>query len=659
MENISDESAPVEEIAPAVNDEHTAPVSATASTAIDSTAEAMKKERRFLLLFGALIIGVTFWYLQFATQSVCCGDFDAYYHFRWSRMLLDGARAGQFPPSFDALPLTTLNAKDYVDHHFLFHVFQIPFTLVGDFQYSAKLGTWLFACLAVFSCYWLLVRYRISYPLVWLIAILGSAAPFLYRIHMGKAMSVSIVFLIAGIYLLFERRYKWLLPLAFVFALTYDMFLLLWVAAAFWTAVVLWVERRIEWRPLLFVFIGSLLGYVINPYFPLNLQLLYQHLVIKVTVKDFSTAVGGEWYPYNTLEFLGNCGPAFAAMIAGYIAFRDSTEKDQQRPLFFLLFSTFLMLVNMRWRRFSEYWPPFAFVFAAFALQPLVERLRARAALAPAVAEKDAPQPDEPPRAAPRVDGAGRSWDKHEAAMVGILIGASLYLFALVTHLNAALKGALLTAGALLAVFVYMWMRGWTRALVMAAALFAFAFMGWYHHITVKDIAGMPGPDRYRAGMEWITKNVPKGELVYNADWDDFPKLFFYDPTRPFVAGLDPTYLLDRNKELMEHYERIGTGKEEDPGPIIREKFCLGEGDARRCARYVFMDHEHEAFFNNALDSGWFEVAYEDDDCSILRIRDEKGDAATRQPPAQPDAAEQGRRRRTGGRRAERRRAKG
>ncbi len=382
MENINGEAVPAEESAAAA--ERAAHPARAAAVVPEAAARALARERLFVLLFGALVIGVAFWSLQFATDSVCCGDFDAYYHFRWSRMLFDGALAGRFPPSFDALPLTTLNAHDYVDHHFLFHVFQIPFTLFGDMQYGAKLGTWLFACLAVFALHWLLVRYRVSYPLVWLVLILGSAAPFLYRIHMGKAMSVSIVLLVAGIYLLFERRYAWLLPLAFVFALTYDMFLLLWVAAGVWTAVVLWGERRVEWRPLAFVVGGSLLGYVVNPYFPLNLQLIYQHVAMKVTAKDFSTAVGGEWYPYNTLEFIANCGPAFAAMIVGYVAFRDSTREEQRRPLFFLLFATFLMLVNMRWRRFSEYWPPFAVVFAAFALQPFIERMRARYSAAPA-----------------------------------------------------------------------------------------------------------------------------------------------------------------------------------------------------------------------------------------------------------------------------------
>ena len=646
MENISGEALPAETPTPitehAAKQETATPPRAPVIS--HAASEALAKERLYLLVFGALVIGVAFWYLQFATQSICCGDFDAYYHFRWSRMLWEGLWTGHFPPSFDALPLTTLNAKDYVDHHFLFHVFQIPFTFIGDFQHGAKIGTWLFACLAVFSCYWLLLRYRISAPLVWLVAILGSSAPFLYRIHMGKAMSVSIVMLVAGIYLLFRRKYVWLLPLAFIFALTYDMVLLLLAGAGLWLLVVAWGEREFNrevGRAIVgvgLVVAGIILGNVINPYFPHNLQLLTEHALMKITVKDFSTAVGGEWYPYSTLEFLANCGPAFGAMVVGYIAFRDSTEKQAERPLFFLLFATFLMLVNMRWRRFSEYWPPFAILFAAFALQPFIERMRARAALGittdannanvatDTTDTTDEARASEETRSAPPVAGAWSSWDEHEAATVGIIVGALLYIVSLYTFMNVAVKGAIFAAFALLAAIVYLWGRGWGRGLVMAAALAVFGMMSWYHHITVNDIAGMPGPDRYRGGMEWIKQNVPPGEPVFNSDWDDFPKLFFYDPTRPFIAGLDPTYLLDKNPELMKIYERIGRGEEEDPGPAMKEKFCVGEGDARRCARYIFSDHEHEPLFNNALDSGWFDVAYEDEDSTILRLRDAKGD---------------------------------
>ncbi|HEX8721977.1 MAG TPA: hypothetical protein VF736_15185 [Pyrinomonadaceae bacterium] len=545
-----------------------------------------------LLAVGALLVGAVFWYLQFSTGSLCCGDYDAYYHFRWSRMLYEGMRAGHFPPSFDALPLTTLNPRDYVDHHFLFHLLQIPFTFFRDFETGAKVGTWLFACLAVLSCYWLMLRNRLSYPLVWLVALVGSSSPFLYRMNMGKAMSVSIVFLVVGLHLLFERKYRWLLPLSFVFALAYDMFALLVAATLMWAFVVLWSERRVEWKPVVFVAAGSLLGFVINPYFPHNFRLLYEHLAIKVTAKDFSTTVGSEWYPYSTWEFLGNCGVALAAMAAGYLAFRDSADRTRQRALLLLLFSTLLMVVNMRWRRFAEYFPPFAVLFAAFALEPVISRARARHT-------SREPAEDEPLELDPRPE-------------------------------PARVENA----------------RAWELIFVATAFVLVAAPMVWYARVTAQDIAGMAGPDYYKGGGEWLSKNAERGELIVNTDWDDFPKLFFYNPQLAYVSGLDPTYLLDKDRKLAELHAKITIAKDlsdeevANLGPLIRDNFCVGEGAARRCARYVFTDHEHEDFYNDALDSGWFDEVYTDDDCSILRIREQKGPPPPDNAPPATDGQE-------------------
>lgn len=556
-----------------------------------AAAQAQTREAALYLLVGAVFIGFAFWWLQFSTPSICCGDFDAYYHFKWSRMLWEGIRSGHFPPTFDVLPLTTLNSKDYVDHHLLFHVLQIPFTWFSDMRLGAKVGTWLFASLAVFSCYWMIVRQRLSYPLVWLIALLGCAAPFLYRMNMGKAMSISIAMLVIGIHLLFERRYVWLLPLAFVFALTYDMVFLLWIAAGVWAVVIAWSEAfdddgpaatfggaGTDWRARAanvfrstglrwaaagvgFVVVGTVLGYVINPYFPHNLQLVYEHFIIKVRAGDFPTRVGNEWYAYDSWEFLGNCLLAFAAMVCGYVAFSGTDRRGTQRALFFLVFATVLLVVNARWRRFSEYWPPFAILFAAFSLQPLFDGARAHIRRLPSdVLDELQPFLDAQQRPA----AAEREQRERRAEYVA----ASL-------------------VAAVLGVLLFYNMR-----------------------VTAKDIAGMAGPEHYRGSMAWISKNVPRGELIFNTDWDDFPKMFYYDAEHPVVSGLDPTYLFDQNRPLAELYERIGTGKEENPGPLIRERFCLGEGPTRRCARYVFTDREHEEFINIALDSGWFDAIY-------------------------------------------------
>jgi hypothetical protein len=107
--------------------------------------------------------------------------------------------------------------------------------------------------------------------------------------------------------------------------------------------------------------------------------------------------------------------------------------------------------------------------------------------------------------------------------------------------------------------------------------------------------------------------------MVFNTDWDDFPRLFYYDPTHVYASGLDPTYLMDKNPDLSRLYDRITTGEEEDPGPLIRDRFG---------ARWIFSDNtkDHDGFFDNAMRSGWFDRVYEDGDCSVLHIRDQKNE---------------------------------
>ena len=531
--------------------------------------------RYLQLIAGGAAIGLIFWRLQFSTKSICCGDFDGYYHIMWSRMLWEGIRSRHFPPLFTWLPLTTLNPKNYVDHHFLFHIFQIPFTWFRDLRLGAKIASTIFASLAVFSCYWFLVYHRIRYVLVWLVALLACSAPFLYRMNMAKAPPFAIIYLIIGIYLLFRRKYWPLLPLAFVFTLTYDMFVLLIVAAFAWGVVIGWTERRIEWWPVALVLLGVAAGLVINPYFPRNLYLLYEHLKVKLTFSDFSTKVGQEWYPYETWEFLGNSLVACVAMVAGYIAFDPADRKRSHYPLFFLIFSTALMVMTARWKRIAEYWPPFAILFAAFALQPWIEGARSAFNSLP----KDILDELEP------------FLDRHEPAEAAGVEQRN----ELVRTLAAAVV-----------------------AVALGIALF-FNLLA-----TTRDIANSEPADHYKAGMQWVRANVPPGEIVFNTDWDDFPRLFYFDPTHRYVSGLDPTYLYDRNAELSKLYDQITLGEEEDPGPLIRERFG---------AHYVFTDTSHQDFYSNAVNSGWFEVVHEEKDCIVLRLREQKVEP----PPEQND----------------------
>ena len=113
--------------------------------------------------------------------------------------------------------------------------------------------------------------------------------------------------------------------------------------------------------------------------------------------------------------------------------------------------------------------------------------------------------------------------------------------------------------------------------------------------------------------------------------------MFFYDTKHNYVWGLDPNYLYSENPDLYKLIENINSGKTEDPAPIIREKFG---------ARYIFSEAKDNVdFVANCLKSGWCEMAYEDDEARILKIRDQKGappnDETDEGEPPTPDELKQ------------------
>lgn len=545
------------------------------------------------LLFGFFAIVLIMTLLQFSTKAICCGDWDGYYHIRWSSLLWESFKSGHWLPEFVWLPLTVLNAGDYADHHFLFHLLQIPFLWFFEPVMAAKIAAICYGSLAIFSAYWLMFRYKIDYLLIWLAALLTCASSFLFRINMAKAPPLTIIITIIGIYLLFERKYVWLLPLMFVFVWTYSLFPLLVFAAFFWTAITAWNERRFEWRPLAYTLGGMVLGNIINPYFPQNLYLFSEHFFEKFKVgSDFVVSVGGEWYPYSGQELLLNFPIALIAMLIGYILFAPKNGKLPEKSTFFLMFVTVLLVAQFRSKRFAEYFPPFAVLFAAFSwrdfLTPLVAQMPEdfRRGLENYLDVENKPKQ----RGTSEIIKQAAVW------LVGIFL--VLWLFYNLHGIN---------------------------------------FAGLQETGLIETLRGNEANDKYQRATDWAKANIPEGERIFNCNWDDFPKLFFFDTTHNYVYGLDPNYLYTQNPELSKLIPDITSGKITEAAPIIREKFG---------ARFIFNDaKENVEMVAKCLDSGWCEMAYQDDEAMFLKIRDVRGappnEAAGTDAPPTPEEEKQ------------------
>jgi len=163
--------------------------------------ETEKAVRVIYLIFGLVATLMVMTFLQTRTDAICCGDWDGYYHIRWSALLWENFSHGKWLPTFEWLPLTVLNPKDYADQHFLFHLLQIPFLWFFEAETAAKVAAVFFSTLAIFSVYWLLFRYEVKHQLIWFAAIMTCANAFFYRMNMAKAPPLTIIITVLVIHM--------------------------------------------------------------------------------------------------------------------------------------------------------------------------------------------------------------------------------------------------------------------------------------------------------------------------------------------------------------------------------------------------------------------------------------------------------------------------
>lgn len=122
--------------------------------------------------------------------------------------------------------------------------------------------------------------------------------------------------------------------------------------------------------------------------------------------------------------------------------------------------------------------------------------------------------------------------------------------------------------------------------------------------------------DRYAAAALWLRANTPPETRIFQTDWDDFTRLFFYNTAAVYTVGLDPTYMELYDASLFDEWVDITKGRVDDPGAIIHERFG---------AEYAFSDLKHEGFIEEAAADPYLKEIYRDDDAVIFAVvMDEK-----------------------------------
>lgn len=325
-----------------------------------------------LFLTFALILGIA----QFSTPGL--PGTDGYYHIRMAELM----RQEGLKPDFPYLPQTVLNASEFYNHHFLFHVLLIPFTFLGPI-FGAKLAAVVFSALALLAIWRLLKGQNVPYAALWALGLLVVSDAFLYRMSLPRAQSLSLAVLASGLYWMLEGKAQRLVLLGFIYVWLYNAFILLPVLALLFALAKWAVEGKLNLRPVVYASLGIVLGLVINPYFPQDIVFILRHYLPKLSDAT-AIRVGNEWYPYDTQQLLENSLLSLVAFFSGIIALGLNKQRMHANTAALLLISGLFALMLMQARRFIEYFPPFTLAFAALAWSQLLR------------SAKDSPQAESP-----------------------------------------------------------------------------------------------------------------------------------------------------------------------------------------------------------------------------------------------------------------------
>lgn len=269
---------------------------------------------------------------------------DSYYHIKRAYLLRTEGFLGTMP----WMQFTVVRARS-MDIAFLFWVFLVPFTF-GNLLWGAKLAIATFAGIFFALFFWLLMKWKVKKPHLWLFLLFISSPSLVLMLSLTRPHILAVSFVLLTIYFAAERKYPPLFVLGVFYTLAYEaFFIFLVISFAFLVSEFIFL-KRINARLILSSVGGVLFGILLHPYPWDYIYLSYWHL-FRVPYYRFSGAVslGAGLYGAPANTFLMSM-PFFLILIFALFLLFSQIKKFKTLPkaskilifsLFFLLFFFF------------------------------------------------------------------------------------------------------------------------------------------------------------------------------------------------------------------------------------------------------------------------------------------------------------------------------
>jgi len=519
---------------------------------------------------------ILFLSIQTASQTLLCPD--SFYHAK----MADFLAKGQLIQNFTWLPYTIFS-HSYINHHFLYHLFLIPFVKLFDPLAGIKIATAIFATLAVFVFYWFLKKFKIKFPIFWTFLLLTSSV-FLTRINLAKVPAAALPLLFLSLYALFKKKLVLLSILAFAYVWFYNTWPILVVLIFVYcfanaikkttdqsnlfkknrTKIINFIKFIFSQENLILVFwclLGITGGLVLNPYFPENIYFNWVHIV-KIGLRNYQNIlpVGVEWYPYNPITLIFDNLLIVLPWIIGLGWFFISLKKRGEEKIFgqslksicLILFSSLFFVYTIKSRRNIDYFIPLAILSAAFSFNNLLTYLPWK-----------------------------QYWQELKVFKKNIhyILISALLTFLLITILIFSST----------AIFKNIWLS------------------------KKNEFSKGVNFNQYKNVSQFLKENTDRNEIIFHSSWDEFPALFYHNDYNYYLAGLDPTFSYEENKPLYWLWYNIITGQQtKDIALTIKNIFQ---------ANLVFIKKSYSKMKETIDQDQSFELIYQDNDGYVYQIK--------------------------------------
>lgn len=149
------------------------------------------------------------------------------------------------------------------------------------------------------------------------------------------------------------------------------------------------------------------------------------------------------------------------------------------------------------------------------------------------------------------------------------------------------------------------------RFMPLALALFIIPAIWFSVPAAQASLQRSKSADLFAGASHWLQENSPAGSRVFQSDWDDFTRLFYFNTHNTYTLGLDPTYMQLYDPDLYNLWVDITKGRVDAPAGLIESRFG---------ASYVLTDLNHKDFIRVARSDPRLEQVYRDDQAIIFKV---------------------------------------